>query len=96
MGTRKMKARAHVYVSGKVQGVFFRAETADLARILGLGGWVRNLPDGRVEALFEGEKEAIAKALNFCRRGPPGAHVTNLDVEWENWTREFHDFRIVH
>jgi acylphosphatase len=92
----KLEARAHAYVSGQVQGVFFRAETADLARSLGLAGWVRNLPDGRVEALFEGEKEAVEKALDFCRRGPPGAHVGNLDVKWENWTGEFHDFRIIH
>ena len=91
-----MKARAHVYVSGRVQGVFFRAETADLASSLGLGGWVRDLSDGRVEALFEGEKEAVEKALDFCRRGPPGAHVSNLDVKWENWTGEFQDFRVTH
>ena len=54
------------------------------------------MPDGRVEALFEGEKEAVEKALDFCRRGPPGAHVENLDVKWENWTGEFHEFKIIH
>ncbi len=54
------------------------------------------MPDGRVEALFEGEKEAVEKALDFCRRGPPGAHVGNLDVKWENWTGEFQDFRVTH
>jgi acylphosphatase len=89
-----VKARAHVYVSGRVQGVFFRAETADMANSLGLAGWVRNLPDGRVEVLFEGEKEDVEKAVDFCRRGPPGAHVRNLDVKWEEWIGEFQDFRI--
>lgn len=54
------------------------------------------MPDGRVEVLFEGEKEAVEKALDFCRRGPPGAQVGNLDVKWENWTGEFHDFRVIH
>ncbi len=91
-----MKARAHVYVSGRVQGVFFRAETADFARRLGLAGWVRNLPDGRVEALFEGEKEDIEKAVEFCRRGPPGAYVSDFGVQWGEWTGEFRDFRVTH
>ena len=91
-----MKARAHVYVNGRVQGVFFRAETANLAHRLGLAGWVRNMPDGRVEALFEGEKENVEKAVEFCRRGPPGAHVGNLDVEWEEWRGEFRGFQVIH
>lgn len=91
-----MKARAHVYVSGRVQGVFFRAETANLAHNLGLTGWVRNLSDGRVEALFEGEKEKVEEAVAFCRRGPSGAHIQNLDARWEEWTGEFRDFRVTH
>jgi acylphosphatase len=91
-----MKARVHVFVRGRVQGVFFRAETADMAGRLGLDGWVRNLPDGRVEALFEGEKEDVEKALDFCRRGPPHADVQNLDFRWEEWKGEFHDFRVVY
>ena len=91
-----MKARAHVYVSGQVQGVFFRAETANLAHRLDLAGWVRNLPDGRVEALFEGGKEHVEEAVAFCRRGPPGAYVQDLAVEWEEWKGEYRDFRVVH
>jgi acylphosphatase len=91
-----MKARVHVFVSGRVQGVFFRAETADMADRLGLVGWVRNLPDGRVEALFEGEKADVEKALDFCRRGPPGARVRNLDLKWEDWEGEFQDFRVAY
>jgi len=91
-----LKARAHVYVSGRVQGVFFRAETADLARSLGLGGWVRNLPDGRVEALFEGEKEDVEKAVDFCRRGPRGAYVSDLNIEREQWKGDLYTFRVIH
>lgn len=91
-----MKARAHVYVTGMVQGVFFRAETANLAHRLGLGGWVRNLPDGRVEALFEGEKDAVEQGVDFCRHGPTGAYVRDLDVKWEDWKGEYRDFRVVH
>ncbi len=91
-----MKTRAHVYLGGRVQGVFFRAETANLAHRLDLAGWVRNMPDGRVEAIFEGEKEKVEKAVEFCRRGPPSAHVSILDVEWEEWKGEFRDFRVIH
>jgi acylphosphatase len=90
-----MKARAHVYVSGRVQGVFFRAETANVARRLGVDGWVRNLPDDRVEAIFEGEKENVEKAVEFCRRGPPGAYVKDLEVKWEDWKGEFQGFGIM-
>lgn len=89
-----MKTRAHVYVTGRVQGVFFRAETVEVANRLGIVGWVRNLADGRVEALFEGEKEDVEKAVDFCRRGPPGAHVHSLDVTWEDCKAEFQEFRI--
>jgi acylphosphatase len=89
-----MKARAHVFVSGRVQGVLFRAETVDVARRLRVDGWVRNLPDGRVEAIFEGEKASVEKAVEFCRRGPPGAYVKDLDVKWEDWKGEFQSFGI--
>ena len=91
-----MKARAHVYVSGRVQGVFFRSKTADLAESLGLAGWVRNLSDGRVEAVFEGEKGTVEKAVEFCHRGPTGAYVQDLEVIWEDWSGEFLDFKIIH
>ena len=89
-----MKARAHVYVSGRVQGVFFRSETQDEALRHGLTGWVQNLPDGRVEAVFEGEKENVERLVEFCRRGPPGARVTKVDVTWEDYTGEFRSFSI--
>lgn len=89
-----MKVRAHVYVSGLVQGVFFRHETRKRASLLGVSGWVRNLPDGRVEALFEGDKEKVDGMLEFCRRGPPGAEVKDAEIEWESWKGEFQDFHI--
>ncbi len=96
MGIGNMKVRAHVYVSGKVQGVFFRSEAADLAQRLGINGWVRNLSDGRVEAVFEGEKKQVEEEIEFCRSGPPGAYVQNLDVGWEDWRGEFQDFKVLY
>ena len=89
-----MKARAHVYISGYVTGVFFRYHTRELAQRLGVQGWVRNMHDGRVEAVFEGEKEAVERMLNFCHRGPSGARVTNVEVKWENYRGEFSGFEV--
>ncbi len=89
-----LKVRAHVYVSGRVQGVFFRSETQDEAVRHDVTGWVRNLPDGRVEAVFEGEKENVDKLIEFCRRGPPGARVAKVEVSWETYTGEFKNFKI--
>lgn len=89
-----MNVRAHVFVNGRVQGVFFRYETRREARKHGVKGWVRNLPDGRVEAVFEGEEEAVKKLIEFCKRGPPGAKVVKVDVKWEDYAGEFNDFEI--
>ena len=75
--------RAHVVVRGHVQGVFFRSEASDRARSLGLAGWVRNEPDGSVEAVFEGPRERVESMVSWCERGPHGAHVTGTDVRWE-------------
>lgn len=86
--------RAHVYVSGMVQGVFFRSETRDEASRQGVTGWVRNLRDGRVEAVFEGEKDKVAELIEFCRRGPRGARVTEVVVSWEDYKGEFQDFKV--
>lgn len=80
------KARAHVFIDGRVQGVFYRAFTRELALGLGLCGWVRNLRDGRVEVLFEGDKEIIRKAIQQCNIGPPGASVSSVEVTWETYT----------
>ena len=93
-GGKAMKVRAHILVSGRVQGVFFRSETQMEAWRWNVKGWVRNLPDGRVEAVFEGETEAVVKLIEFCERGPPGAWVKKIDVSWEEYTGEFKDFRI--
>ncbi len=88
------KKRVHVFISGRVQGVFFRAYTQEEARRLGLRGWVRNLPDGRVEAIFEGEEKAIEEMIRWCHKGSPGARVTGVEVIEEPYTGEFSDFRI--
>jgi acylphosphatase len=77
-----------------VQGVFFRYHTQELARRLGVGGWVRNTREGRVEAVFEGERELVEEMIKFCRKGPPSARVTNVEVEWEKPKGEFSDFKI--
>ena len=89
-----MKARAHVFVSGRVQGVFFRSEIKYNAASQNVKGWVRNLPDGRVEAVFEGEEEAVKALIEFCKHGPAGARVTNINLRWENFTGEFDDFKV--
>jgi len=78
-----LKVRAHVFVSGRVQGVFFRSETEYEAVKRNVCGWVRNLPDGRVEAVFEGEKATVGGLVEFCRTGPRGARVSNIEVQWE-------------
>lgn len=72
--------RVHVYVSGRVQGVFFRAETERIALAHGLAGWVRNLPDGRVEAVFEGREAGVDAAVAWCREGPGWAEVDGVET----------------
>lgn len=80
--------RARVRVRGRVQGVFFRVETRDRARSLGLVGWVRNCSDGSVEAVFQGEPERVQSMVDWCGRGPSGASVDSVDVNWEEPTDE--------
>ena len=89
-----MKARAHLIISGLVQGVCFRAETRDTALGLGLRGWVRNRSDGKVEAVFEGERENVERMVDFCRTGPPGAGVEDIDIKWESYKGEFGSFHV--
>jgi acylphosphatase len=84
-------ARARVVIRGRVQGVFFRVETRERARSLGLAGWVRNNPDGTVEAVFEGDRDRVDSMLVWCRRGPSGAYVEDVDVEWTE-PRDEHGF----
>jgi acylphosphatase len=79
-------ARAHVFVSGEVQGVNFRAATRDQARRAGVLGWVRNLSDGRVEALFEGPRAAVHRLVSWCHQGPPSSRVEHVELLWEEPT----------
>lgn len=76
-----MDVARRVLVSGRVQGVFYRASCAEQARAADLAGWVRNLSDGRVEAWFEGDDDAVGRLVEWCRSGPPRAAVTDLQVE---------------
>jgi acylphosphatase len=86
--------RAQVIIHGFVQGVFFRASTRDEAARLGVGGWVRNLPDGAVHALFEGEKEKVEEIIGWCHKGPSGARVSKVDIFWETYKGEYKHFDI--
>lgn len=86
------RARLHLLVSGLVQGVFFRQTTVDEARRLGLAGWVRNLPDGRVEVEAEGARDALQRLLAFCRRGPPAARVDDVEADWKAFVGDMRSF----
>lgn len=88
-----MSARAHLLIGGRVQGVFYRASCADEAQRLGLGGWVRNLPDGRVEAVAEGPREDVERFIEWCRHGPPMSRVAGVEMTWEQ-PRGERDFRV--
>lgn len=87
-------SRLRIKVSGLVQGVFFRANTVSVATKLGLKGFVRNLPDGSVEVMAEGERELLEKLLEWCAHGPEGARVTKTETKWEENKNEFRDFRV--
>lgn len=88
------KARAHVFVSGRVQGVYFRQNTKQVADGHGVAGWVRNLPDGRVEAIFEGDEMAVNEVIEWCHVGPPKAKVDDVSVIFHKYTGEFADFNV--
>jgi len=88
------EARTHLFIEGRVQGVFYRSFIRDLAHILGLNGWARNLRNGRVEALFEGKRDIIEIAIKECHAGPPGARVSNIEVEWETFVGDQKGFSI--
>jgi acylphosphatase len=88
------KTRAHVLVSGKVQGVFFRQNTRRQAKVRGVTGWVRNTVDGDVEAVFEGEEQAVNELVDYCRHGPSFAKVENIQVAYEPYKGEFKDFSV--
>ena len=88
------QARAHVLISGSVQGVFFRANAQEMAEQYKLTGWVRNTSDGRVECLLEGDEEQVKNMLDWCSKGPAGSHVKSTEVEWGKPTGEFKAFYI--
>jgi acylphosphatase len=83
-----------VIIHGLVQGVYFRASTRETALRLGVRGWVRNLSDGSVEALFEGENKKVEELVGWCYKGPPGARVTEVELAWEPYAGEFTHFDV--
>jgi len=87
-------AEAHVIVSGRVQGVWYRGYTQRAASAAGVHGWVRNLPDRRVEAVLQGERTAVERVIELLRTGPPGAAVTDCVVSWRTTGERFHGFDI--
>ena len=88
------KLKAHVLIRGRVQGVFFRAETCSQAHRLGIVGWVKNRWDGRVEAVLEGEEKSVQKMIGWCYKGPPASIVEDVEVKWEDYKGEFTSFSI--
>ncbi len=86
--------RVHLRVDGRVQGVFFRANTRKQARKRGLGGWVKNLDDGSVEAVIEGPEDDVREVVNWTREGPPRANVEDIEVDWEDFEGAFEDFEV--
>lgn len=89
-----MPSRCYVLIQGRVQGVFFRLATLNEARKRGVVGWVRNLPDGRVEAVFEGERDDVVAMLTFCKRGPRYAQVDKIEPRWQRPTGEYVGFTV--
>lgn len=88
------KTRAHVFISGRVQGVYFRQNTKQVATRHRVTGWVRNLPDGRVEAVFEGDVMDVNEVIEWCHVGPPKAKVQDINVKFQKYTGEFADFNV--
>ena len=88
------RERARVYVSGKVQGVFFRDATREKAEQLGLAGWVRNIPDGRVELLLDGPSEKVREMVRWCKEGPSHADVEDVDTEFEASAGDLEGFEV--
>jgi len=89
-----VKVRAHIFVTGRVQGVYFRQSTKRQANSLDVTGWVRNLPDGRVEAVFEGDEEPVKVAVDYCHYGSRAAKVEKVDIMWETYTGQYKGFEV--
>jgi acylphosphatase len=90
-----MQVRAHIFIYGEVQGVFFRRTAKSKAEELGIRGWVRNRPDGGVETVAQGSKSAVEKFIAWCKKGPPFAKVEKVEVEWRKSLERFEDFSII-
>lgn len=88
------KARVHVIVEGNVQGVFFRSFTKEAADRLGVTGWAKNLADGRVEAVLEGEKDDLDQVIDALMKGPPSSRVDHIDISWEPPADAFVSFEV--
>ena len=88
--------RLHIYVSGIVQGVFFRSNTVHKANSLQIKGWVKNLPDSRIEILAEGTKEMLDAFLDWCEKGPPNAEVDSVEVVMLPFKQGFNEFKIIY
>ncbi|MFN8535132.1 MAG: acylphosphatase [Dehalococcoidia bacterium] len=88
-------SRAYVLVTGRVQGVMFRESTRQEAQRAGVAGMVRNIADGRVEAIFEGDRANVLRMIEWCKHGPPMARVEDVQVLWEPFRGDFPNFRII-
>lgn len=88
------KIRVHVYISGRVQGVGYRYSAVHKAKNLGITGWIRNTHDDKVEAVFEGDENAVEEMLKWCKTGSSMAFVTNIEIFKQSCTKEFNNFSI--
>ncbi|MCX6817239.1 MAG: acylphosphatase [Candidatus Aenigmarchaeota archaeon] len=90
----RMNARVHLLISGEVQGVFFRASTRKFASDLGVTGWIRNLSSGMVEVVAEGRKPLLDRLIEYCKQGPQGAKVDEMEIDWEKFKGDLQGFAV--
>jgi acylphosphatase len=90
------KVRAHLTISGRVQGVCYRMETKFAADRIGVFGWVRNKRDGRVEAILEGGRRQVEELIEWCRTGPPAARVHDVEIDWEPYRSAYQSFEVTY
>ena len=90
----QVKIRGHIVVNGKVQGVYFRQNAQRICSEYGVTGWVRNVENGSVEAILEGDKSSVEDAISWFKVGPPNAHVEKIDLKYDSYSGEFQDFKI--
>jgi acylphosphatase len=94
MNTDHEKVRAHIILSGRVQGVAFRYYAREVASRLGVKGWIKNLVSGEVEIVLEGKRKEVEKMIEWCREGPPLAMVESIEINWLPYSGEFNQFQI--